>query len=63
MVEGVGQGIRRASARSPYSSSSLLPQDACPAAAFRICSALRRAGVEVQFDQSELRGEDPFGIK
>jgi TIR domain-containing protein len=38
---------------------SYAAQDAEPAQ--RICAALRSAGVEVWFDQSELRGGDPWG--
>ena len=29
-------------------------------AAFKICTALRTAGIEVWFDQSELRGGDAW---
>lgn len=54
MVEGVGED--KASVRALAVFISYASQDA--AAAARICSALRRAGVEVWFDQSELRGGD-----
>src|ERR1700710_1113459 len=40
---------------------SYASQDA--AAALRICEALRAAGVEVWFDQSELRGGDSWDAK
>src|ERR1700689_354665 len=54
MVEGGGED--KASVRAPAIFISYASQDA--AAAERICSALRQAGVEVWFDQSELRGGD-----
>jgi hypothetical protein len=54
MVEGGGED--KASARAPAVFISYASQDA--AAAARICSALRQAGAEVWFDQSELRGGD-----
>ena len=54
MVEGGGED--RASVRAPAVFISYASQDA--AAAARICSALRQAGVEVWLDQSELRGGD-----
>src|ERR1700733_2711075 len=54
MVEGGGED--KASVRAPAVFISYASQDA--AAAARICSALRQAGVEVWFDQSELRGGD-----
>jgi TolB-like protein len=54
MAEGVGED--KASVRAPAVFISYASQDA--AAAARICSALRQAGVEVWFDQSELRGGD-----
>jgi TolB-like protein/tetratricopeptide (TPR) repeat protein len=54
MVEGGGED--KASVRAPAVFISYASQDA--GAAARICSALRQAGVEVWFDQSELRGGD-----
>jgi len=54
MVEGGGED--KASVRAPAVFISYASQDA--AAAARICSALRQAGVEVWFDQSQLRGGD-----
>jgi TolB-like protein/tetratricopeptide (TPR) repeat protein len=54
MLEGGGED--KASVRAPAVFISYASQDA--AAAARICSALRQAGVEVWFDQSELRGGD-----
>jgi TolB-like protein/cytochrome c-type biogenesis protein CcmH/NrfG len=54
MVEGVGED--KATGRAPAVFISYASQDA--AAAARMCSALRQAGVEVWFDQSELRGGD-----
>lgn len=54
MVEGGGED--KASVRAPAVFLSYASQDA--AAATRICGALRQAGVEVWFDQSELRGGD-----
>jgi TolB-like protein/Flp pilus assembly protein TadD len=47
-----------ASARSPAVFISYASQDA--EAAKRICDALRAAGIEVWFDQSELRGGDAW---
>jgi adenylate cyclase len=54
MVEGGGEDEASVRARAVF--ISYASQDA--AAAARICSALRQAGVEVWFDQSELRGGD-----
>jgi adenylate cyclase len=54
MVEGGGEN--QASVRAPAVFISYASQDV--AAAARICSALRQAGLEVWFDQSELRGGD-----
>jgi len=54
MVEGGGEDKARVHTRAVF--ISYASQDA--AAAARICSALRQAGVEVWFDQSELRGGD-----
>jgi TolB-like protein/Tfp pilus assembly protein PilF len=54
MVEGGGED--KANVRAPALFISYASQDA--AAAARICSALRQAGIEVWFDQSELRGGD-----
>jgi Tol biopolymer transport system component len=54
MVEEGGED--KARVRAPAVFLSYASQDA--AAAVRICSALREAGVEVWFDQSELRGGD-----
>ena len=54
MVEGGGED--KARIRAPAVFMSYASEDA--AAATRICSALRQVGVEVWFDQSELRGGD-----
>jgi TolB-like protein/Tfp pilus assembly protein PilF len=54
MVEGVGED--KAGVGAPAVFISYASQDATAAA--RICSALRQAGIEVWFDQSELRGGD-----
>jgi TolB-like protein/Tfp pilus assembly protein PilF len=54
MVEGGGED--KASVRAPAVFISYASQDA--EAAKRICDALRAAGIEVWFDQSELRGGD-----
>jgi TolB-like protein/Flp pilus assembly protein TadD len=54
MVDGGGND--KASVRAPAVFISYASQDA--AAAQRICEALRGAGIEVWFDQSELRGGD-----
>jgi TolB-like protein len=54
MVEGGGE--EKASGGTPAVFISYASQDA--ATATRICSALRQAGIEVWFDQSELRGGD-----
>jgi TolB-like protein/tetratricopeptide (TPR) repeat protein len=56
MAEGGGED--KASASAPAVFISYASQDA--AAAARICSALRQAGIEVWFDQSELRGGDAW---
>ena len=54
MAEGGDE--RKASVGAPAVFISYASQDA--AASARICSALRQAGIEVWFDQSELRGGD-----
>ena len=54
MVEGGGED--KASVRAAAVFISYASQDAD--AAKRICDALRAAGIEVWFDQSELRGGD-----
>ncbi|MFZ0009583.1 MAG: toll/interleukin-1 receptor domain-containing protein, partial [Steroidobacteraceae bacterium] len=54
MVEGGGEDEARVRTSAVF--ISYASQDA--AAAVRICSALGEAGVEVWFDQSELRGGD-----
>jgi hypothetical protein len=54
MVEGGGD--EKASGGTPAVFISYASQDAV--AATRICAALRQAGIEVWFDQSELRGGD-----
>ena len=54
MVEGGGED--KASVRAPAVFISYASQDV--EAASRICRALRAAGIEVWFDQSELRGGD-----
>jgi TolB-like protein/tetratricopeptide (TPR) repeat protein len=56
MAEGGGED--KASARTPAVFISYASQDA--EAAQRICAALRAAGIEVWFDQSELRGGDAW---
>ena len=59
MVEGGGD--EKAGGGTPAVFISYASQDA--AAATRICSALRQAGIEVWFDQSELRGGDLWDQK
>jgi TolB-like protein/Flp pilus assembly protein TadD len=56
MVEGAGED--KASLRAPAAFISYASQDAEAAAS--ICEALRAAGIEVWFDQSELRGGDAW---
>jgi len=51
-------GDAKASVRKPAVFISYASQDA--KAAKRICDALRAAGIEVWFDQSELRGGDAW---
>ena len=51
-------GIGAMSEPSKAAFLSYASQDA--EAAARICDALRAAGIEVWFDQSELRGGDPW---
>jgi TolB-like protein/tetratricopeptide (TPR) repeat protein len=59
MVEGASGG--KASVHTPAVFISYASQDA--EAAKRICDALRAAGIEVWFDQSELRGGDAWDQK
>src|SRR5580658_9428567 len=57
------QGEPRTEARTPAGAVflSYASEDAAPAK--RICNALRAAGIEVWFDQSELRGGDAWDQK
>jgi TolB-like protein/cytochrome c-type biogenesis protein CcmH/NrfG len=59
MAEGVDEREARVGTSAVF--ISYASQDA--AAAARICSALRQAGAEVWFDQSELRGGDVWDQK
>lgn len=55
MAEG---GDEKAGTSTPAVFISYASQDA--EAASRLCQALREAGIEVWFDQSELRGGDAW---